>query len=311
MSNGLLMVFNDLSAQSSAPDDQTGSRWMEALSAILAHQKCRRGILATPPGFLQLMISAGCSIGRWLSNYKGGDSNERLLVKRIVDKRKSFAEYLPTQGNGEEAEYIWQEKVADGLAIAYREGGLAVSFPSEVQWAAPSLPLNKMWIEGNDLRSTECPVPHASTTVHVDVHTKFLDRCQTDPKDGQDLWDRRAELFENLDFCDSVVEQVCHLSGNDPAFNTLVRGLRDLQAYCDSWDTPHFDVKRLVRASGESPSTLARYSSERTFLCPDGKRRVFQWHLKRWEMRIHFFDFPGDKRLLVGYAGPHLSIVSE
>ncbi len=284
---------------------------MEALIAILAHRRCRLGILVAPQSFLQLMVSAGCSVGRWLSMRRGGDSEERIFVKRIIDKRRSFAEYPASPESDGDTEYDWQGQSAEGLAIACREGGLAISFPSEEQWHAPTLPVSKMWIEGDDLRSIDCTVPHASTLDHLDVHATFLDRFQTDPKDGEDLWRRRAELFGNLDFCDSVADQVRHLSGNDPLYNTLLRGLRDLQAYCESWSTPNFDIRRLVRASGESVSTLARYSAERTFLCPDGERRVFQWHLKRWEMRIYFLDYPVQKRLLVGYAGRHLPIASE
>jgi len=50
------------------------------------------------------------------------------------------------------------------------------------------------------------------------------------------------------------------------------------------------------------------YSAERTFLCPDGEYRLFDFHLKRWGTRIHFFDFPASKRILVGYVGDHLRI---
>jgi hypothetical protein len=91
----------------------------------------------------------------------------------------------------------------------------------------------------------------------------------------------------------------------------VLRGLRDLQNYCDLWDTDNFDIHSLANASGESQSTLNRYSEERTFECPDGQYRLFQWHLKRGDTRIHFFDFPDKKRILVGYAGAHLRIATE
>jgi hypothetical protein len=55
-------------------------------------------------------------------------------------------------------------------------------------------------------------------------------------------------------------------------------------------------------------STLNMYSKERTIRCPDGEKRVFQWHLKKGDTRIHFFDFPAAKRILVGYVGNHLPI---
>src|SRR6266852_2849357 len=38
---------------------------------------------------------------------------------------------------------------------------------------------------------------------------------------------------------------------------------------------------------------------------------LFEWHVKRGDTRIHFFDFPAQKRLLVGYVGGHLRLSSE
>ena len=90
-----------------------------------------------------------------------------------------------------------------------------------------------------------------------------------------------------------------------------MRGLRDLQYYCDNWNTDNFDIRRLPNASGESQSTLEMYSDERTFRCPDCDYRVFEWHLKRGDTRIYFFDFPDTKRILVGYAGAHLRISGQ
>ena len=86
---------------------------------------------------------------------------------------------------------------------------------------------------------------------------------------------------------------------------------RDLQNYCEHWDSEHFDIHRLPNASGESQTTLDMYSAERTFLCPDGEYRLFEFHLKRWGTRIHFFDFPASKRILIGYVGDHLRISGQ
>lgn len=52
------------------------------------------------------------------------------------------------------------------------------------------------------------------------------------------------------------------------------------------------------------------YGHARTFLCPDGERRVFSWHSKinyeKW--RVHFIDFPATRRVLIGYVGKHLPL---
>lgn len=119
------------------------------------------------------------------------------------------------------------------------------------------------------------------------------------PVNGVELWNERLSLFPNLDFCGAVEPQIKSLGGNDPRFKAVMRGPGDLQVYCDSWDTENFDIKQLSNASGESESTLNKYSAERIFQCLDGESRFFQWHFKRWDTRIYFFDFPEKKRILV------------
>jgi hypothetical protein len=117
------------------------------------------------------------------------------------------------------------------------------------------------------------------------------------PVNGTQLWEQRATLFPKLDFCDSRELQTKALGGDGARFREALRGLRDLQKYCDGWITPNFDIHSLNNSSGESEATLATYGDE---------RRFFNWHAKRGNSRIHFFDFPAQKRLLVGYVGKHL-----
>jgi len=87
-----------------------------------------------------------------------------------------------------------------------------------------------------------------------------LNRWTAGPANGKELWARRADLFPSLDFCESVEEQISGLSGAEARFKVTASGLT---AYCESWDTPNFDIHRLGNgkyASGESQSTLNMYS---------------------------------------------------
>jgi hypothetical protein len=190
--------------------------------------------------------------------------------------------------------------------------GLAVSLWSDEEWDVPSVNIEKLWLGSRDIQTDIRAVPHACQTAHLDDHAEWLRRTQSPPPvNGIELWREKTTLFPNLDFCDSVEEQLKPLGGNDRRFKAAMRGLQDLQNYCITWDTGNFDIKALVRASGESATTLQMYSEERKFRCPDGQRRVFEWHLKRDDnTRIHFLDLPARKRILVGYIGPHLNIAS-
>jgi hypothetical protein len=308
------LVFNELSALQPVPSLANARTYLEALAEVLIDQRIKgKKVLVTPTQFLQLQIAVGYSIGRWLAEHGEVDREKRLRIKTLVDRRTDYLDCVPLdEFDSGEVEYRFAGQSAHGLFVAFSVDGLAVSLQSAAQWNVASLDLEKFWIDGEDLQTRILNVLHASQVGHLEVHLEWLrEREPPSPANGAELWADRHSLFPNLEFCDSVETQIRVLGGNDPRFKAVMRGLQDLQNYCDSWSTPNFDIHCFANASGESQSTLNMYSDERTFRCPDGQYRLFEWHLKRGDTRIHFFDFPEPKRILVGYAGPHLRISSE
>ena len=218
----------------------------------------------------------------------------------------------PGEFGATDVEYRYAGQSAQGLFVAFSLDGLAVSLWTCDQWNVDHISLEKSWIDGENLLNRILDVPHAARIDHLDGHLEWLRRHEPPPPaNGSDVWKERTSLFPSLDFCESVEHQIVSLGGNDPRFKAALRGLCDLQNYCESWNTANFDIHQLANASGESESTLNMYSAERTFQCPDGQSRVFEWHLKRGDTRIRFVDFPSMKRILVGYVGDHLRISSQ
>jgi hypothetical protein len=125
---------------------------------------------------------------------------------------------------------------------------------------------------------------------------------------GLELWNRKDELFPSLIFCEAVSEQLQSLGAENPILQLIKNRLSELEDYCKGWTDEAFEPKSLRNVSPESQVTLqnSKYSKERTFLCPDGKERVFSWHAKlSFGWRIYFF--PNEQRkMIVGYVGCHL-----
>jgi hypothetical protein len=308
------LVFNELSAIQMAPFLIDATNLLEGLSDVLIDERIKGPkVFVTPAHFLHLQLYAGYSIGRWLAQYSPGDREKRLRVKLLLDKRSDYSDCVALDElECGDVEYRCAGQNARGLFVAFAVDGLAISLCSSEQWNVASINLEKYWIGANDVQTRTHNVPHACRAVHLDAHAEWLvERQPPPPVNGAELWNRKLTLFPSLDFCGAVEDQIKILRGNEPRFKAVMRGLVDLQKYCDSWDTDNFDIHRLSNASGESQSTLNMYGPERTFQCPDGAYRLFEWHLKRWDTRIHFVDFPEAKRILVGYAGSHLRISSQ
>lgn len=310
------LVFNELSvsAQQMAPTTDAAQSQMVMFSDILldARIKGKKQFVA-PPGFHQLQIAAGYSVGRWLTDRHWGDQDRRVRIKTLIDKCDYYQECVPPEElEFQEVEYRCACEAARGLFVAFSLSGLAVSLSSDKRWDSAFIELEKCWLDSTDVQSCIVTVLHASRTDHLDTHCDWLRRHEPPPPtNGVELWENRDWLFPKLDFCESVEDQIKTLRSDDQSFRAIARGLHDLQNYCAAWDTQNFDIRRLNNASGESESTLQMYLAERTFQCPDGERRLFSWHLKRGDMRIHFFDLPESKRILVGYVGGHLRISSQ
>jgi len=309
------LVFNELSAEVAAPDLTTAKKCLDGFSQVVLDGRiAERRTLVTPPQFIRMHIAVGYSVGRWVAEYADPDRERRQRLKLLVDRSIEYATCIPDNDlQSAEVEYRCMGREARGLATALLADGLAVSLWSDERWNVPSLDVEKSWTGLKDVETEVRPVPHACQTAQLDIHTEWLGRTRSPlPANGFDLWQEKAALFPSLDFCDSVEEQLRSLGGTDRRFKAAMRALQDLQNYCMTWATGYFDVKALIRASGESATTLQMYSEERKFRCPDGKLRLFQWHLKRDDStRIYFIDLPERKRILVGYVGPHLRIASE
>jgi hypothetical protein len=271
--------------------------------------------LRTHPEFQSCEIASGYMLQQW-RNDSDVDLDERRFFKSLTTKSPFLIDVPAIEQDALLSEFKYNIPTALGLGYAYLLDSLAVSLPSEELWNSNTIEIEHCQIKPDESLSTEpVTVFHSSHPDHAKSHQKWIThRLASNILDGNDLWNRRGSLFPALSFCHSVEAQLQHLNSGSPLLIQVVKRLFEFENHCKDWEEGPFIADLLPsKASPESAATIQQFGAERTFLCPDGTKRIFSWHVRltpgAW--RLHFYPEAKDHTINIGYLGPHLSTVND
>ena len=319
------LVFNELSLQNPASDQQTAREWMSNFIKTVKVVKSQgvKVYLRTQYNFHKTILANEYPLRSWLNDQEVA-KEEQIFIKTLATGSPFStnivnSEIQDIENNQGLSEFYYQGIVAVGLGVAYLLDTLgintiAISLISDECWNFSKLEINCLEYSEN---CEECrkilQLRHASRNIHVQDHTEWIQRqIQADIDCGQDIWDKKEELFPNLEFCDNVSKQLQNIQYRQLELKPVYKTLTELQKCCQDWKSGGFTVIGYpLDESGESEPTLNRYRQERLFICPDSEERLFERHIKlrscNW--RIHFFPLqPG--KVIIGYVGRHLPTVN-
>ena len=222
-------------------------------------------------------VEVGTSLHTWLFQRAPRDLRQ-FLAGRM--SKAPFVEELhgmQEDSRGSLLQVSVDDEPAVGAGVAYLTNAPAVALRGQARWEVDPLVLllTKVDEEDGDCveRRTTVEIVHVCRPEQVDAREQLLrERLLCEVSSGDDLWQRRRELFPRLDFCASVERQVCTLSGKEFYFDHVVAVLSRLDAALPKWASgplhPGMD------SSGESSSTLTHGNygpmgqSAPAFLCP-------------------------------------------
>lgn len=214
---------------------------------------------------------------------------------------KSFAtKYPDIEDSDVEKVLKYAGYEAVGLSLAYEQQTVGVSFFTDNKWDASYLSLNNGEL---------CSVMHASKEIHLsDLNSKIKSFRKGDIKNGGDLIDKWRELFPSLVLCDSAIDQFKTVTDSAQLSAIIERlwQLHEVAKKFSSGGTLDFSgVPGDPRT--ESQSTLSEFSRERTFRCPDGRARLFSWHVSvpPAGYRLFFEGCTETREMFIGYLGVH------
>ncbi|MEA5532056.1 hypothetical protein VB638_21185 [Dolichospermum sp. UHCC 0684] len=310
----LEIVFNELCLQTSSTDINTARQLMtdfiNTILAIKTPSSCKKK-LRTQSNFNNLQLAPNYLLVQW-RNDQDVDIDARRLIRSLQDKNDPP---LPDIADPE-IQVTYQGQNTIGIYYAYVNNSLSISLQSEPQWDTSILEVEVIRInedEEDPLIITNDIVKHASCITHGREHTDWLEEgFKINIENGNEIWDRKEELFPNLEFCDNVSKQLKNIQYRQLELAPVYKTLIELQKCCQNWKSGGFSVTGYpLDESGESEPTLNKYGQERLFTCPDNEERFFERHIKlrscNW--RIHFFPLqPG--KVIIGYVGRHLPTVN-
>lgn len=319
----LEMVFNELSLEPLAPDIPTARIWMSKLISTMrtAQSQGLKGI-RTQTNFHDLVIAEDYPLKRW-RNDKEVSREEQTFLRTLATKTPFSVDIansdIKRNIEDEDYEVSINGQKAEGLKTAYLLETIAISFNSQNCWNCTFLKATLVQI-GNDTNLTEeeIDVYHASDKSHILEQADWIKkRLQPGKINGIQLWNCRNELFPSLQFCQAGTKQFRKLRSGEDKLEWVVKTLEQLEVYVKIWISEgckEFSLEGYeIEVSGESEATLKnkKYRRERTFICPDGKERLFEQHIKlrscNW--RIHFFVDYQAQTVIIGYIGDHLPTV--
>lgn len=131
----------------------------------------------------------------------------------------------------------------------------------------------------------------------------------------RNFWSKRNRLFPKLILCGEIENQISRI-GDSGYFKQIIDRLKELDEAVGSWITGDFSYKDVnkttsLRISPESIQTMSNHGGERLFRLPNGKREYFELHIKTGDLRFHFLPDSANRKVYVGYIGPHLTTISN
>ena len=305
----LEMVFNELSLRTPTSDEQTARQLMSELMSTVrqATSSGVKRILRTSSDINNIELAPGYPVARW-RNDNTVNREERSFFRTLTAKAPFWTDVAEEIKNDFDlSDVFYQGEEARGLCFALVSDALPVSLNSETRWDCSYLELAITRLEDEKLIEEFVKISHASRRHHVQENADWIkNRIHTAVFNGQELWNRKEELFPSLTFCEDICKQMQSLGNGNPLLRQVVKRLSELEECCQSWTDGAFDLKSIPsKASPESESRLQQFRQQLNIKCPDGQEHLFSWHVRMtpgaW--RLYFLPESQPGKIIIGYIG--------
>lgn len=277
----LLAILNERSHGGGRDDIHCLELCEQLVQTLRRAKEFRRLALVTREPLMGIALSPTTTVGVLTQSGRGRELGRFM---RNLQQIAPFAEAPRRAGQPEDGldELQLDGERVEGLALAWRVGGLAVSFATQPRWEATSIPLVHLRLEETDdgdllERRVDVVVPHVSSPHHVDGIDELQELGRQSISSGSDLWRYRAELFDHLHFLPRVEHQLEELDAAGSSLRIVYDNLRAIDRDVAAWDSegqPLPEWSKHVVPEHQGRKALC------VFPDMDGESRCFDLHIR-------------------------------
>lgn len=263
--------------------------------------------------FLFISIAKNYTVNDWLH-----DSNVNMNYKQFFRACFGKANYIESKYlNGEAIFRVFQNQIPSigaAFSIEHFDKPIILSVWTDIFWETESIDcLYKILDDDAEIIGKEHCVFNITKESNIDkLMEQKRDGIYRYISSGQDLWEKRTELFPNLTFCASVKKQLYEDSEKYHIIKIIER-LEKMQEYFFRNHVRYSpqDMGMNARTESESVKINPKLKKLRMFKLPSGQEEYFFDHIsfssgKYSAGRIHFLPDVDNNNCYIGYIGNHL-----
>jgi len=300
-------VFNDLSSRPLAENSHTAGDRMTGLLDVLAQapEHGLGGSLRIPEDFYLTEIASNFRLLEWVDHNETPREQRDFLLALATSTPFMKGSSQDLQERSKLGEYEINGTVSEALQAAHLMELPLVSF-NHGDWrkAIQQATAQEIDDEGS-LMQGNIALVNFSESAHFAIHADWIEnRKKQRFADPALLWQRRVEIFPNLDFSPHVESQFVGFPANGELFPQIVNRLFEMQRVAALGNGFNKDAFRcMCKASSES--TLNRYGAEYCFKATNGESILCHWHFNLPDGYRIYFGVRGTE-YVIGYIGTHL-----
>jgi hypothetical protein len=300
-------VFNDLSRLPLAEDLHAAGDRMIGLLEVLAQapEHGLGGSLRIPEDFYLTEIASNFRLWEWVDHNETPHEQRDLLLALATSTPFMKGSSQDLQERAKLGEYAINGAVSEALQAAHLMELPLVSF-NHGDWKQAILHASVQEIDDEGaLLNGHVTQVNFSETAHFAIHSDWIEnRKKQRFAEPALLWQRRVEIFPNLDFSSHVESQLLGFPVNGELFPQIANRLFEMQRVA-ALGAPFDKNAFRCMCKASSQSTIDRFGEAYSFKARDGESILCHWHFNLPDGYRLYFGVRGTE-YVIGYIGKHL-----